>query len=121
MPENEENINHLKIKMELISWLYLILGIVFEVMGTTCMKLSQGFTRIWPSIGMFIFYGVCFTFLAIALKKIEVSVAYAIWSGLGTTLIVIIGIGWFHESISPVKFLSIALIIIGVVGLNSGK
>ncbi|WP_254174861.1 DMT family transporter [Planktothrix pseudagardhii] len=107
--------------MESISGIYLILGIVFEVMGTTCMKLSQGFTRIWPSIGIFIFYGLSFTCLTIVLKKIEVSLAYSVWSGLGTALIAMIGIVFFRESITSIKFISIALIIIGVIGLNSGK
>ncbi len=107
--------------MELISGIYLILGVVFEVIGTTCMKLSQGFTRIWFSIGIFVFYGLSFTFLTIALKKIEVSVAYSVWAGLGTALISMIGIVFFRESITPIKFLSIALVIIGVIGLNSGK
>jgi small multidrug resistance pump len=107
--------------MEFISGIYLILGVVFEVIGTTCMKLSQGFTRIWFSIGIFIFYGLSFTCLTIALKKIEVSLAYSVWSGLGTALIAMIGIAFFRESITPIKFISIALIIIGVIGLNSGK
>ena len=107
--------------MESISGIYLILGIVFEVMGTTCMKLSQGFTRIWPSMGIFIFYGLSFTCLTIVLKKIEVSLAYSVWSGAGTTLIAIIGVSFFRESITPIKFISIALILIGVIGLNSGK
>lgn len=107
--------------MSSMHWIYLILGIVFEVAGTTCMKLSQGFTRIAPSIGMFVFYGLCFTFLTLSLKKIEVSVAYSVWSGLGTALIASIGITWFQESASPVKLISLALIITGVIGLNSGK
>ena len=107
--------------MEFISGIYLILGVVFEVMWTTSMKLSQGFTRIWPSIGIFIFYGLSFTCLTIALKKIEVSLAYSVWAGLGTALIAMIGIAFFRESITSIKFISIALIIIGVIGLNSGK
>jgi small multidrug resistance pump len=105
----------------LISWLYLIAAIIFEVSGTTCMKLSQGFTKIVPSILIFVFYGICFTFLTFALKRLEVSVAYAVWSGLGTILITSIGVVWFREYFTPVKFLSIALIIIGVIGINSGK
>lgn len=107
--------------MDRVSLIYLILAIIFEITGTTCMKLSQGFTKLWPSIGMFVFYGLCFTFLTISLKKIEVSVAYSIWSGLGTVLISLIGILWFKESSSIIKLISIALIIIGVIGLNSGK
>ncbi|MBD2447032.1 multidrug efflux SMR transporter [Nostoc sp. FACHB-152] len=103
------------------SWIYLIIAILFEVAGTTSMKLSEGFTKVVPSALIFICYGICFSFLTLSLKKIEVSVAYAVWSGLGTTLIASIGIFWFRESMSMAKFVSIALIIVGVIGINSGK
>ncbi|BAY09414.1 DMT family transporter [Calothrix sp. NIES-2098] len=105
----------------LISWIYLVAAVLFEVIGTTCMKLSQGFTKVTPSILVFTSYGLCLTFLTLSLKKIEVSVAYSFWAGLGTTLIALIGIFWFRESMSSVKFISIILIVIGVIGLNSGK
>ncbi|MEH1929548.1 DMT family transporter [Nostoc sp.] len=105
----------------LTSWIYLIAAIVFEVSGTTCMKLSQGFTKIVPSVLIFVFYGLCFSFLTLALKKLEVSVAYSVWAGLGTILIAIIGIIWFRESASFIKLLSIALIIIGVIGINASQ
>ncbi|MEH2395043.1 MAG: multidrug efflux SMR transporter [Nostoc sp.] len=101
------------------SWIYLIAAILFEVSGTTCMKLSQGFTRILPSLLIFVFYGLCFTFLTFALKRLEVSVAYSVWAGLGTILIAIIGIICFHESATLMKLMSIALIIIGVIGINA--
>ena len=104
-----------------MSWLYLILAILFEVSGTTCMKLSQGFTKLLPSILLFILYGFSFTSFSLALKKLDVSVAYAVWSGLGTTLIALVGIMWFRESVSVLKIISIALIIIGVIGLNISK
>lgn len=103
------------------SWISLIAAIVFEVSGTTCMKLSQGFTKIVPSVLIFVFYGLCFSFLTLALKKLEVSVAYSVWAGLGTILIAIIGIIWFRESASFIKLLSIALIIIGVIGINASQ
>ncbi|MBE9007495.1 multidrug efflux SMR transporter [Fortiea sp. LEGE XX443] len=103
------------------SWLYLITAILFEVAATTSMKLSEGFTRTIPSVLIFICYGICFSFLTLAIKKIEVNVAYSIGSGLGTALIASIGVIWFRESMSLVKFLSIALIIVGVVGINSAK
>ena len=103
------------------SWIYLIAAIVFVVSGTTCMKLSQGFTKIVPSVLIFVFYGLCFSFLTLALKRLEVSVAYSVWAGLGTILIVIIGIIWFRESASFIKLLSIALIIIGVIGINASQ
>ncbi|RCJ17382.1 hypothetical protein A6770_34040 [Nostoc minutum NIES-26] len=105
----------------LTSWIYLILAIIFEVSGTTCMKLSEGFTKIIPSILIFVFYGICFSFLTLSLKRLEISVAYSVWSGLGTTLIASIGIIWFRESMTVMKFISITLIIIGVIGLNSGE
>jgi small multidrug resistance pump len=105
----------------LISWIYLVIAILFEVSGTTCMKLSEGFTKVVPSILIFVFYGICFTFLTLALKRLEVSVAYAVWAGLGTVLIASIGIIWFREPVTLIKFLSTAVIIIGVIGLNSGK
>lgn len=101
-----------------MSWIYLILAILFEVSGTTSMKLSEGFTKFWPSVLLFAFYTLSFTSLTFALKTIDVSIAYAIWSGLGTITITMIGIFWFNEPGNAIKFASIALIIIGVVGLN---
>ncbi|MFN6488334.1 MULTISPECIES: DMT family transporter [unclassified Nostoc] len=101
------------------SWIYLLMAILFEVSGTTCMKLSQGFTKIVPSVLIFVFYGLCFTFLTLALKKMELSVAYSVWAGLGTILIALIGIVWFRESATLIKLVSIALVIIGVIGINS--
>lgn len=99
-------------------WLFLTFAIILEVAGTTSMKLSQGFTKIIPSVLIFVFYGASFTFLTFALKKIEVSTAYAVWSGVGTALIAIIGIFYFRESATALKIVSILLIITGVIGLN---
>ncbi|KXG08343.1 Quaternary ammonium compound-resistance protein QacC [Anoxybacillus sp. P3H1B] len=101
-----------------MSWFFLLLGIISEVMGTTSMKMSQGFAKLIPSIFMFVFYGTSLTFVTLALKKIDVSIAYAIWSGLGTAIIAAIGILFFKESFSLFKLLAILLIIIGVVMLN---
>jgi small multidrug resistance pump len=103
---------------DILSWIYLFIAILAEVSGTTSMKLSQGFTKMIPSIMIFVFYGLSLTLLTIALKNIDVSVAYAIWSGLGTAIIATIGILLFKESVSPIKILSILMIIAGVIGLN---
>ena len=100
------------------SWFILTVAIFFEVAGTACMKLSEGFTRLWPSAFIFIFYGLSFAALPLALKRIDLSLLYAIWSGVGTALIAIIGFIYFKEAVTPVKITSILLIIIGVVGLN---
>jgi small multidrug resistance pump len=101
-----------------MTWLYLTLAILLEVSGTTCMKLSQGFTKLFPSVLLFVFYTLSMGMLTLALKKIDVSVAYAVWSGMGTALIATIGVLWFKEPLTALKLISIGLIIIGVVGLN---
>ena len=101
-----------------MSFVYLGLAIFFEVLGTTFMKLSEGLTRPGPTVGMALFYGTAFIFLALSLKRLEVSSVYAIWSGAGTALIAVIGVLLFQESLNAVKLVSIALIVVGVIGLN---
>ena len=101
-----------------MSWAYLFAAILLEVCGTICMKLSQGFTRLVPSLLLLLFYGLSFGAMTLAIKRIEVSTAYAIWSGLGTALIAVAGILWFKESASFLKVASLAFIILGIVGLN---
>jgi small multidrug resistance pump len=102
----------------MLFWIYLLIAILTEVVGTTLMKVSQGLTKLIPSVFMFVLYGISFVFMALALKKIEVSTAYAIWSGLGTALIACIGIIWFHELFNFPKVAGIILIISGVLLLN---
>jgi small multidrug resistance pump len=99
-------------------WVLMAFAIVFEVIGTTCLKLSEGFTKIIPSILIFVFYAISFTLLTYALKKIDLSLAYAIWSGAGTALIALIGIFVFSESVSLIKIISLIFVIIGIVGLK---
>lgn len=100
------------------SWVYLFMAILFEVTGTTFMKLSEGFTKTLPSILMVVFYALSLGLLTLALKKIDVSIAYAIWAGMGTLLIATIGILWFKEPVNALKIISLGLVIIGVIGLN---
>jgi len=100
-----------------MSWVYLVCAIIMEVIGTTNMKLSEGFTKTLPSILMFVFYVFSFAFLTLALKKIDLSLTYAIWSGVGTALIATIGFLYFKEPVTAIKLVSIGLIVIGVVGL----
>lgn len=99
-------------------WLLLVGAILFEVAGTTSMKASQGFTRLVPSISLFVCYAISFTLLTFALKKIDMSVSYTLWSGIGTALIALIGWQVFGESMSWLKVGSILLIVAGVVGLT---
>lgn len=100
------------------SWLYLLGAILFEVSGTTCMKLSEGFSRLIPSVLIFVFYSCSFTMMTLAIKRLEVSIVYAIWSGIGMALITAIGIFVFDESASVLKLVCIILIMVGIIGLN---
>lgn len=84
------------------------------------MKLSDGFTKLTPSILIFVFYTFSFTFLTLSLKRLEVGVAYAIWSGLGTSLIALVGFFFFNEPMTLTKVASLILIIVGVVGMRLG-
>jgi len=105
-----------------MGWLLLFVAIGFEVAGTTCMKLSEGFSKLVPSVLIFVFYGISFAVFAMALKKgINLSAAYAIWCGIGISLIAAIGILYFKEPVTVLKMASIALIIAGVVGLSFAK
>jgi len=100
------------------SWMVLLLAIGSEVAGTTLMKLSDGFSKPLPSVSMFIGYGIALGALTLATKRIEIGVAYAVWSGIGTALIATIGIAFFDESLSSTKVVSLLLIVAGTIGLN---
>ena len=101
-----------------MGWVYLVIAIVFEVAGTTALKYSDGLTRLWPTAAMAVLYAGAFAFLALAIKSIELSTAYAIWSALGTALIAIIAIAAFGAPLTWGKVISLALVIVGVVGLH---
>ncbi|MCB1746389.1 MAG: multidrug efflux SMR transporter [Gammaproteobacteria bacterium] len=101
-----------------MAWLWLIAAILFEVCGTTAMKFADGFRHLLPSIVVFACYGASIACLTVAVRSIEISVAYALWAALGMTLITVIGIVWFGEAASALKLASITVIILGVMGLR---
>lgn len=101
-----------------MKWLILGLGILFEVLGTISMRYAAGFSKLIPSILVFVFYGLSLAVLVYVLEKMEVSIAYAIWASAGTALIAIIGIVFYHEHLSVLKIVSIILIILGILGLE---
>lgn len=100
-----------------VDWLFLTGAIVLEVAGTISMKMSQGFTRMLPSVLLFVFYGGAFGCLSFALRSIDVSVAYGIWSALGLVIVSAIGILVLNEGAGAFKLASIAVIVAGVIGL----
>ena len=99
-------------------WMILILAVVCEVFGTLSLKLSNGFSLIGPNIAVVAGYGLSFILLARVLKSMEVGIAYAAWSGLGTALVAIAGIFIFGESTTVAKAVCIMMIVGGVVGLH---
>ncbi|MFE3516523.1 DMT family transporter [Streptomyces sp. NPDC059166] len=98
----------------------LAAAIAAEVAGTTAMKYSEGFTRLWPSLVTVVGYVLAFALLAQTLKTLSIGTAYAIWAGAGTAAVAAIGIIWMGESANLVKLAGIALVIAGVVVLNLG-
>lgn len=99
-------------------WLYLGVAILFETIGTTALKASDGMTRALPSLIVVLAYALSFWLLALVLRVIPVGVAYAIWSGLGICLIA--GIGWavFGQRLDAPALFGIGLIIAGIVVIN---
>lgn len=99
-------------------YVLLAIAIVSEVFGSTMLKMSNGFKRLWPSLGVPLGMGIAFYSLSLALESISLSAAYAIWSGVGTALTAFIGIVFWKESFSLKKLLALILIITGVVILK---
>jgi small multidrug resistance pump len=102
-----------------MAWLMLAGAIAAEVAATSALKLSQGFTRLVPSIVVTVGYLLSFVLLGLALKRqLQVSVAYAVWSGAGTAAIAVIGMVLLNEPLTPAKVVGIGLVIAGVLVLN---
>lgn len=103
------------------AWAVLSVAIVLEVAGTTCMRLSEGFTRLTPSVLIFVFYAASFALNTLVIRTLGLSVVYGVWSGVGTVLTALIGFLWFREPATAVKLVSIGLIVIGVMGLHASS
>jgi multidrug transporter EmrE-like cation transporter len=97
---------------------FLAIAILFEIIATNALKLSEGFTKPLPSVFVILGYGVAFFMLSQALRGIPLGVAYAIWSGVGTVGTALIGIWVWNQPISPQGWVGIALIVLGVIVLN---
>ncbi|WJH40638.1 SMR family transporter [Aliirhizobium terrae] len=96
----------------------LFVAIALEVVGTTLLQQSQQFTRLLPTLGMALCYGLAFYFLSITLRVLPVGVAYAIWSGLGIVLISVVGLIVFRQTLDLAAIIGLGLIISGVVVVN---
>jgi small multidrug resistance pump len=100
------------------NYLYLTIAVVFEVVATTALKETQGFTRLAPSLVVVVAYGFAFYFLALALRTMPVGVVYALWSGAGILLVTSIGWLWFRQVLDVPALAGMALILAGVVVIN---
>ncbi len=103
------------------AWWILSAAILLEVAGTTCMRLSEGFSRVVPSVLIFVFYAASFVLNTLIVRTLGLSVVYAVWSGVGTVLTAAIGIWYFKEPATAVKLACIGLIVIGVIGLHGAS
>lgn len=102
----------------MVHWIYLAIAIVAEVIGTSFLKSSEGFTRLVPSVVVIVTYGVAFYFLALTLKTLPVGIAYAVWAGAGVALIAIAGYAFFGQALDPPAIIGILLIVAGVTVIN---
>lgn len=101
------------------AWAVLGVAILFEVAGTTCMRLSEGFSRLTPSVLIFVFYAISFALNAMVIRTLGLSIVYAVWSGAGTVLTALIGYYYFKEPATALKLASAGLIVIGVFGMHA--
>ncbi|WP_180683768.1 SMR family transporter [Tepidicella baoligensis] len=99
-------------------WIFLSVAIISEVVGTSALKASDGFSRLWPSLIVVAGYGAAFFFLSLTLRTIPVGVAYAIWAGAGIALIALVGWLIFGQTLDIPAIIGLLLIVAGVVVIN---
>ena len=97
------------------SWFLLFLAVVFEVVGTSAIKQSAGFTKLWPSVAVAMCFLMAFYLLTFALKVLPIGVVYAVWSGMGIVFISMIGHWFFNERLDTPAVIGVSFILAGVV------
>lgn len=103
-----------------MAWALLGIAIFAEIVGTLSLKASDGLSKLWPSLGVLVGYATTFTLMAMSLKKLDVGVTYAIWSGVGIVGAAIGGYIFFDQQLSKMTILGMAIIIAGVAVMNLG-
>ena len=101
-----------------MNYVFLSVAILFEVLATTALKQSHGFTRLWPSLMTVAGYALAFYFLSLPLRVLPVGVVYALWSGIGILFITAIGWFWFRQTLDLAAVVGIGLILAGVLVVN---
>lgn len=101
-----------------MSYFYLFIAIISEIIGTSFLKTSEGFSKLYPTLATAVSFVICFYFLSLSIRTIPLNIAYATWSGIGLVIVSLISVLIFKESINTVSIIGICLIVIGVVLLN---
>lgn len=101
-----------------MAWFDLFIAGIFEVVWSTCLKYSHGFTNVRFTVLTFIGMGFSFWFLAHAVKSLPMGTAYAIWTGIGALGAVIVGVILFKEPVTPVRLFFVAMLLTGIIGLK---
>jgi quaternary ammonium compound-resistance protein SugE len=99
-------------------WLLVVVAGLLEMGFAVCLKQSHGFSRLWPTVGFALFAIGSFGLLTLALKRLEIGPAYAVWTGIGAAGTVVFGMVFLGEGASAAKLVSVGLIVAGVIGLN---
>ena len=100
------------------NWIYLILAIISEVIATSSLKSTEGFTKLWPSLIVLLGYSAAFYFLSLTLDTIPIGIVYAIWSGVGIAAIAVVSVIFFDQKLDTASYIGMGLIIAGVVVLR---
>lgn len=101
-----------------MSWLLLLFAGLFEIAWALGLKYSEGFTRLWPSVLTVCALIASLTLLGLSLRQLPLGTAYAVWSGIGALGTVTLGVLLFGESVSPLRLVSVGLILVGITGLK---
>lgn len=101
-----------------MAWFCVLVAGLLEVAWAGCMKLSHGFSRLWPSVGTFVFMLISFWLLSLAMRKLPLGTAYTVWTGIGAVGSVLVGILFLGESASLQRLACLGLILLGIAGLR---
>jgi quaternary ammonium compound-resistance protein SugE len=101
-----------------MAWIYLLLAGLFEVAWAIGLKYTDGFSRLWPSVGTLAAMAVSIVLLAMAVKTLPIGTAYAVWTGIGALGAVALGIVLFGDPATPMRLACVALVLVGIVGLK---
>ncbi len=101
-----------------MAWVIILTAGLFETGFAVALKLSHGMTRLWPTVVFAVCALMSFALLTVALRRVEVGAAYAVWTGIGAAGTAVVGMAFLGDAVSTLKLVSIGLVLAGVIGLN---